>query len=571
MQPQPSPNSSVPACVRLPHAGGRTVDARDRFPNKTRRLRHLLERPGLDFLMEAHSGLSARIAEEAGFEAVWASGLSISAALGVRDCNEASWTQVLELLEFMADASSVPILVDGDTGHGNFNNVRRFVRKLEQCGLAGVCLEDKLFPKTNSFLDGHKQQLAHIDEFCGRLRAAKDSQWDDQFVVVARVEAFIAGWGLDEALRRAEAYRAAGADAILIHSALRSPEEVLAFQREWADRAPVVIVPTKYCSTPTAVFREAGFRAAIWANHLLRASLKAMQETAQRIFRDQSLAEVESTVAPLHEVFRLQGADELKAAEARYLPQQAGGRAIVLAATRGPDLPELTAERPKCMIEVGGRPVLAHVVSGLRAAGIRDIHVVRGYHKEAVTVEGVSYHDNDDIATTHELHTLQQALPALEGTTVIAFGDVLFRKFIVQELLETEDDFAVFVDGDWKNSRNRDRQAELACCSEPMSLTAATSGACLLDVVDTAVEPLGDRRVDGEWMGFLKVSARGAEIVREALQRLLQDPQVRRTGNMATLLRELVRAGNPIRVLYTAGNWLDIDSVQDAIDAGTFR
>src|SRR5258706_13174839 len=98
---------------------------------KTTRLRQLVTRPEIAFLMEAHNGLSARIAEEAGFEGIWASGLSISASMGVRDCNEASWTQVLETVELMADATDVPILLDGDTGYGNFKNARRRREKLE--------------------------------------------------------------------------------------------------------------------------------------------------------------------------------------------------------------------------------------------------------------------------------------------------------------------------------------------------------------------------------------------------------------------------------------------------------
>ena len=147
----------------------------------------------------------------------------MSAQYGVRDSNEASWTQVLEMLEFMVDACSVPILLDGDTGYGNFNNVRRLVRKLEQRGVAAVCIEDKLYPKTNSFIDGNKQELAEIDEFCSRIKAGKDAQRDDDFSIITRVEAFIAGWGLGEALKRAEAYHAAGADGILIHSALSQP------------------------------------------------------------------------------------------------------------------------------------------------------------------------------------------------------------------------------------------------------------------------------------------------------------------------------------------------------------
>ena len=129
-----------------------TPAVRSGLPSRAARLRSCLTSPNLVFIMEAHSGLSAKIVEEAGFEGVWASGLSISAMLGLRDSNEASWTQVLEVLEFMADATTLPILVDGDTGYGNFNNVRRLVRKLGERGIAGVCLDDKLFPKTNSFL-----------------------------------------------------------------------------------------------------------------------------------------------------------------------------------------------------------------------------------------------------------------------------------------------------------------------------------------------------------------------------------------------------------------------------------
>jgi phosphoenolpyruvate phosphomutase len=282
---------------------------------KTTRLKAMLKGPSLSFLMEAHNGLSAKIAEEAGFEGIWGSGLSISAALGVRDNNEASWTQVLEVVEFMADATTVPILLDGDTGYGNFNSARRLVMKLEQRGVAGVCMEDKIFPKTNSFLRSTAQPLADMEEFAGKIRAAKEAQRDDDFVVVARVEALIAGHGMEEALKRGEAYRKAGADAVLIHSRERHPDEILQFKKEWGDRLPLVIVPTKYYTTPTEVFREAGFKIVIWANHLMRSALTAMQGAAKQIFTAQTLIGVEEKVAPLAEVFRLQGESELEQAE----------------------------------------------------------------------------------------------------------------------------------------------------------------------------------------------------------------------------------------------------------------
>src|SRR5205807_10000421 len=127
-------------------------------------------------ICEAHNGLSAKIVQEAGIRGIWASGLSISAQFGVRDNNEASWTQVLEVLEFMSDATTIPILLDGDTGYGNFNNMQRLVCKLEQRHIAAVCIEDKLFPKTNSFITSERQSLATIDEFTGKIKAVKDAQ-----------------------------------------------------------------------------------------------------------------------------------------------------------------------------------------------------------------------------------------------------------------------------------------------------------------------------------------------------------------------------------------------------------
>jgi phosphoenolpyruvate phosphomutase len=290
--------------------------------NRAACFRQELLSPDLTFLMEAHDGLSAKVAQEAGFKAIWASGLSISAALGVRDSNEASWTQVLDVVEFMTDAVSVPILLDGDTGYGNFNSVRRLVRKLCQRGVAAVCLEDKLFPKSNSFL-GDCQPLADMDEFSGKIRAGKDSQTDPDFVIVARTEALVSGRGLGEALRRAEAYHAAGADAILIHSKAKTGDEVLAFAAEWSGRCPLVLVPTTYYRTSTARFREAGISMVIWANHNLRAALAAMRKVSRRIMAEESLAGIEDEIASIQDVFALTGESELALAERFYLPARA--------------------------------------------------------------------------------------------------------------------------------------------------------------------------------------------------------------------------------------------------------
>jgi phosphoenolpyruvate phosphomutase len=536
---------------------------------KTTRFKQLLHSPELEFLLEAHNGISARIGEEAGFRGLWASGLCLSAQFGVRDSNEASWTQVLEMLEFMADATSVPILLDGDTGYGNFNNMRRLVRKLEQRGIAAVCIEDKLFPKTNSFLRGETQPLADPEEFCGKIRAGKEAQRDPDFCVVARVEALIAGWGLGEALRRAEAYVEAGADAILIHSARSTADEVLAFQREWDGRAPVVIVPTKYYATPTDVFRDAGFSIAIWANHMMRASIAAMQATAAEVASSQNLLRVEDRVVPVAEVFRLQGADELKQAEKRYLPRTAARtRAVVLAASRGAELGELTEERPKALVRVRGKPLLEHIVDAYNGVGVKDITVVRGYRKEAFDLVGLRYVDNDEYADTGELWSLKLALDEARGadqTLVVSYGDVLFNRFLVQALTETEGDLAVVVDSQWREGSNHERWADYVACTEPDSRRAfyRTIG---LRRVDHAV-PEAERH--GEWTGFLKVAPSALPRVRELVDELLADP-ARRKAMVSDLLNALVDQGEQVQVVYVAGHWLDVDSLADIERAGSF-
>src|SRR5207247_2899832 len=219
-----------------------------------------------------------------------------------------------------------------------------------------------------------------------------DSQGDPDFMLVARVEALIAGWGLPEALKRAEAYHAAGADAILIHSRQSSPAEIFAFLDAWGGRAPVLLVPTKYWRTPTTEFRARHASACIWANHLLRASIGAMQAAARQIHADESLLTAEPSVAPLHEVFRLQGDEELEQAEKRYLPSRAASlSAVVLAAAAGTNFGGLTATVPKAMLKVQGRPILARLVEDFAHFGCRTTPLVRGQRADAVAITGARF------------------------------------------------------------------------------------------------------------------------------------------------------------------------------------
>ncbi len=532
---------------------------------KAAALRGLIESKSTEFIMEAHNGLSARIVEEAGFKGIWASGLAMSAQHGVRDNNELSWTQVVDSLEFMTDATSIPILLDGDTGYGDFNSMRRLVRKLEQRGVGGVCIEDKLFPKTNSFIQGERQPLANIDEFAGKIKAGKDSQADPDFCIVARVEALIAGWGQDEAIKRAEAYHAAGADAILIHSKRSHPDEILAFAEEWANRLPLLIVPTKYYSTPTAVFRRAKIDVVIWANHMMRSCIAAMQQTARDIHENRTLVNIEGRVASVREVFRLQGAEELLEAERRYTKAGAPQtKAVVLAATRGDDFASLTDDCPKVMLPVAGKPLLARLVDSLKTAGINEINVVTGYKSESVDVQGVVLVDNPDFASSGELTSLTCAMDSIADDTLILYGDLLFRDYVLSDLLECPDDLTVVVDS---ASAADAGAADLAYCSVADDRGLYRQDVSLERVSGEALWQ--EREPNGRWVGMIRVQKAGREWLMAALAELKKRSDYDKLG-IPDLLNYLVEQGRSIKVVYIHGNWLDVNSLDDLQRAREF-
>ena len=528
---------------------------------RTTALKRLVSRSEIAFLMEAHSALSARIVEEAGFEGIWGSGLTISAAFGVRDNNELSWSQVVDHVAFMAEATSIPLLLDGDTGYGNFNNMRRLVRKLEQVGVAGVTIEDKLFPKTNSFLRSELQPLADIEEFCGKIKAGKDSQTDGDFVLIARVEALIAGWGLAEAIKRAEAYHRAGADAILIHSRQSSPAEVFAFLDEWSNRAPVVLVPTKYWRTPTEDFRARQVSMVIWANHLLRASISAMQSTAAKVRASESLIDVEPNVAPLHDVFRLQGDEELQEAEKRYLPATRGVSlsAIVLAAGATAEFGGLTRAAPKAMLKVQGRPILARLLDDFTYFGCRNVTVVRGHHAAGVDVAGARFVDNTDFAETGEAFSLSLTEDSLVAGTLVAFGDIVLKRHLLQALIEDAGDGLTLV-----------VDSTLAARDAPDRVRASRPDSGRFEFDDVWLAGIGDDippgASHGGWIGLLHAGRDGAVWLRDAIAGARGDGTLR-IARLSDLIARVLAAGQPVRVVYARGGWVNVNNLTDLLDA----
>jgi phosphoenolpyruvate phosphomutase len=283
-------------------------------------LRKKIESGDLTVAMAAHNPLSARLAEEAGFDAVWASGFELSAAYGVPDASLLSFTQHLDMTRAMIEQINLPLIADLDTGYGNAINVGHVVGAYAQAGAAAVVIEDKLFPKDTSLLAGGRQELVRIAEFEGKIAAAVAARGHHDMLIIARTEALIADLGLDEALERGSAYAAAGADLLLVHSKRKTPEEIVAFAERWVSGVPLVIVPTAYPDLTEADIRALGKIAlVIYANHAVRAAVAAMREVFAAIRRDGGIFGVERRIASVEDIFDLQRVAAMKAAEKLYL------------------------------------------------------------------------------------------------------------------------------------------------------------------------------------------------------------------------------------------------------------
>lgn len=275
---------------------------------------------GLVHIMATHSPLSATLAEEAGFDGLWASGFELSALYGLPDMSLISMTQHLDMLRAIAGRSSLPIVADIDTGYGNAINVIHAITEYERAGTSAVVIEDKTFPKVTSLAADGRQELLRIEEFQGKIAAACATRSDPDFLVIARTEALIAGLGEAEALKRAKAYAAAGADMILIHSKKKDPSEIESFARAWDGNVPLTIVPNAYPDLDASRIKALGtIRMVIYGNYGIRAAVTAMQDSFRRIIADGGVQNVHKDIVPVEEIFRLQGMDKTKADEKQFL------------------------------------------------------------------------------------------------------------------------------------------------------------------------------------------------------------------------------------------------------------
>lgn len=280
-----------------------------------RHLRHTLiesfSNNNISKIAGCHNPLSAKLAEESGFDAVWFSGFEYSTSMCLPDASILTMSDHLAAISSITRSIQIPLIADCDSGFGDANNVAYMVKEYEYAGVSGVCIEDKLFPKLNSFCD-EKQILIDVDEFCLKIIAGVNARHSKDFLIVARLESFIAGHEVESAVARARAYIEAGADIILVHSKASDSCEIQRFFNHFDLMVPVIIIPTTYHEITIDEIRKLSpnIKGVIYANHGIRASIKAMKLVYRHILSNGTSHLIENDIASIKEAFLYQNMQE---------------------------------------------------------------------------------------------------------------------------------------------------------------------------------------------------------------------------------------------------------------------
>ena len=534
--------------------------------NKFKNLRNLFKKK-LVRIVGAHDGLGAKLIGESGFDGVWASGLEISASYGLPDANILTMSEYLERAIEMNEATSLPVIADCDTGYGNVNNVIHMVEKYEKAGIAAVCIEDKLFPKVNSFVEG-RQDLADIEEFCGKIRAVKNTQKNPDFMIIARVEALIAGWGMKEALKRATAYSESGADAILIHSKKKDNKEILEFCKKFKKKIPIVVVPTTYPKFNEKEMPKHGIKMVIYANHVLRSTIKAVSETLKILNRKGELASIEKKIVPLETVFDLQGMKILKSNEKNYLKTSMSNTQLLIpAAGQPPDISKnleikkidkfIAKNYPIALLKIKDKAILEMNIENARLNNLEKIKIITGYKSELFdkykNVKNLKIVNNANFKRTSQMDSVAIGLdPNLNS--IVIFSDILFEKDIVQRLISKNYDISLAID---TLNQNSSQYCDLAITQKKPLRDGRILTQHRTNIIKKIEKGLNPVKGNFEFVGISYFSKKGSAILLKEYNKLKKKNKYL---DFNMLINHLIKKNVRINAIELNGGWMEIRS-----------
>lgn len=281
------------------------------------KLKRLLNAKKSVRVLQAHDALSGLIVENISYEkngkvetfdAIWSSSLADSLTKGKPDDQSVDYSSRIQSLGPILESTTKPIIFDADNG-GRLEHIATLVRNLERNGVSAMIIEDKIGYKINSLFENQtKSKQDTVKNFSKKISLAKQASYSDDFMVIARIESLILGKSINDALKRAQKYSKAGADAILIHSKSKNSNEIIKFAKKFKNSKfykPLVSVPSTYSKTKESLLIKNGFQIIIYANHLIRATYKSMNETAKKILENKRSFETEKNISKISEVLTL--------------------------------------------------------------------------------------------------------------------------------------------------------------------------------------------------------------------------------------------------------------------------
>jgi len=554
--------------------------------DRRKKLRELLNKKRLIRAMEAHNGISALIANNAKieiedngeerileFDALWASGFTDSASKGFPDTEIVSLDSRLGTIEQVTNVTDKPLIVDGDTGR-DVDSLEYFLTKLERLGVSAVVIEDKTYPKRNSLDPDAIQNLEDPNVFANKIRLGKKALLSDDFMIFARIESIIAGCGVEDALFRAKEYLQAGADGILIHSRENDPTNVLRFAKEYNKlceklgfRKPLICVPTTYNTITEKELKRYGFNIVIYANHLLRTSVKSMEDICKMILLSGRGFETEPYCAPVKEIFDIVGFTSIKQRDIQNLMELSKAKVIIPAA--GEPKKEIIKDVPTAMLDVNGKSLLQRQLDVLRRCGIADVMVVRGYQKEKLNVGSVNFYDVDDYKRG-SLFSLFAAEEKMENGFMLIFSDIIFDESVINNILRSKWDITIVADASYPFHRHEiDKELDLIIGKQKSSYYREP-----LLTTEKEVSFIGKKIkkdiATHEFIGIAKFSAYGAQSLRRVYEDCARNHKGRfhesgsfERASVVDMLQEMIDRGFKVNYIETNKGWMEIHNEKD--------
>ena len=531
------------------------------FNSKSSDLRSLFKKK-LVRIVGAHDGLSAKLIGESGFDGVWASGLEISASYGLPDANILTMSEYLERAIEMNEATSLPVVADCDTGYGNVNNVIYMIEKYEKAGIAAICMEDKLFPKVNSFIEG-RQDLADIDEFCGKIKAAKSTQKNSDFMVIARVEALIAGWGMKEAMKRANAYVESGADAILIHSKKKDKKEIVEFCKKFKKNIPIVVVPTTYQTFNEKDMPRLGIKMVIYANHVIRSTIKAVSETLRKLNDKRELSSIENNIVPLSKVFDLQGMATLKSNEKSYLKTKASNTQLLIPAAGSPPKSNSKLQKidkfiaksyPVSLLKIGNKSILEMNIDSAKMNNINNFKLISGYRSDYFkNLKNVNIIKNSDFQKTTQLDSIMMGLDP-NFNSIVIYSDIIFEQEILQRLINRDDDISLVID---TINQNTSKWCDLAITQKKPIRDGRILTQHRTNIIKKLEKSLDLKKTGYEFIGISYFSKKGSKLLIKEYKKFKKK---NKNGDFNLFINYVIKNNIKVKAIEINGGWMEIRS-----------